>query len=223
MNVLIVDDDAQLSAAMAEYLDLKGAECDFAYNGEAGLGLAQSHDFDVIVLDLMMPKLNGYGMCEALRAQACSTPILMLTACDTDAEQLEGFQAGIDDYVVKPCAMPLLWARLQALTKRRLEVKNCLQVADLHMYTKEFRVTRGGKELHLTPTGWKILEYLMRKSPHIVSRIELEDEVWPDGNVDVRNVNVQLHQLRKAVDKPFENDLIHTVVGVGLVLRASDG
>jgi len=223
MKVLIVDDDAQLSAAMAEFLELKGAECDFAYNGETGLRLAQSQDFDVIVLDLMMPKLNGIGMCEGLRAQACSTPVLMLTACDTDAEQLEGFQAGIDDYVVKPCAMPLLWARLQVLAKRSLRVQDCLQVADLCMYTKEFRVTRAGQELKLTPTGWKILEQLMRKSPNIVARTELEDEIWLDGDVDVRNFNVQLHQLRKAVDKPFSNKLIHTVVGVGLVLRASDG
>jgi len=115
MRILIVDDDAELAAAMAEFLELKGAHCDFAYNGATGLAMASDLSFDVIVLDLMIAKINGFGVCHQLREQGCQTPILMLTAADANEEQLEGFDAGVDDFVVKPCSMPVLWARLQAL------------------------------------------------------------------------------------------------------------
>lgn len=221
MHILIIDDDAELAAAMAEFLELKGAECDFAYHGATGLNLACEHDFDVIVLDLMLPKINGFGVCQQLRERGCDTPVLMLTACDTHEEQLEGFNVGVDDYVVKPCSMPLLWARLQVLYKRNnpLYLKDILSVGDLTLYLKEHRACRAGDELKLTPTGWKILALLMRKSPNVVTRAELEDHLWPDGNVDTGNFNVQLHQLRKSVDKPYNRSLIHTLVGVGLTLR----
>ncbi|WP_216825041.1 response regulator transcription factor [Agarilytica rhodophyticola] len=219
MRVLIIDDDAELAAAMADFLELKGAQCDFAYHGAMGLSLAREVNFDVIVLDLMLPKINGFGVCQQLRAEGCHTPILMLTACDTDTEQLEGFHAGVDDYVVKPCAMPLLWARLQALYRRNNPIKESISVGDLTLYLKEHRACRAGDELKLTPTGWKILAFLAARSPNVVSRVELEDYLWPDGDVDTSNFNVQLHQLRKAVDKPYKKSLIHTLVGVGLVLR----
>lgn len=221
MHILIIDDDAELAAAMAEFLEFKGAECDFAYQGETGLRLAREFDFDVIILDLMLPKINGFGVCQQLREQGCQMPVLMLTACDTNEEQLEGFNAGVDDYVVKPCSMPLLWARLQVLYKRSnpLHLKNILSVGDLTLYLKEHRACRAGDELKLTPTGWKILAMLMRQSPNVVTRAELEDHLWPDGNVDTGNFNVQLHQLRKAVDKPYKKSMIRTLVGVGLTLR----
>lgn len=218
--ILIIDDDAELAAAMADYLELKGAECDFAYHGLMGVNLAETSNFDVIILDLMLPKINGFDVCQQLRDKGCHTPILMLTACDTDTEQLEGFNAGVDDYVVKPCAMPLLWARLQALYRRHKPLpKDTMSVSDLTLYLKEHRACRAGDELKLTPTGWKILAYLASNSPHVVSRVELEDHLWPDGDADTGNFNVQLHQLRKAVDKPYKKHLIHTLVGVGLVLK----
>ena len=222
MRVLIVEDDAELAAAMSDYLSLQGVECDFAYHGESGLTLAQERRFDVIVLDLMLPKMRGFEVCEKLRRQGNFTPVLMLTACDANAEQLTGFQAGIDDYVVKPCPMPLLLARLQALHRRDKPQTDQLSIDTLTLYFKERRATREGHEIKLTPTGWKILELLARRSPEVVSRGELEDHAWPDHEVDTGNFNVQLHQLRKAVDKPFAYPLIHTLVSVGLCLRKKD-
>lgn len=224
MKVLIVEDDADLAAAMSDYLALQGVECDFAYHGKACMELAGKSRFDLIILDLMLPKMGGFEVCEQLRKRGDSTPILMLTACDTNAEQLTGFQAGIDDYVVKPCPMPLLWARMQALYRRDNPYVEKISVDTLTLYPKGFRATREGEELKLTPTGWKLLELLVQRSPDVVSRTELEDYAWPDsdGEVDAGNFNVQLHQLRKAVDKPFAYPLVHTLVGTGLCLRKKD-
>lgn len=219
LKLLIVEDDADLAAAMADYLMLHGAQCDFAYNGTAGLKLAQEDRFDVIILDLLLPKIGGFEVCEKLRMLGISTPVLMQTACDTNAEQLAGFQAGVDDYVVKPCPMPLLWARLQALHRRSQPKTDKIRVGPLTIYVKEHRVTREGQEIKLTPTGWKMLELLARHSPDVVPRAELEQHAWPDSEVQAGNVNVQLHQLRKAVDKPFSYPMIHTIVSTGLCLR----
>jgi DNA-binding response OmpR family regulator len=219
VNILIIEDDADLAAAMADYLSLLGAECDFAYHGASGLSIASENGFDVIILDLMLPRMDGFEVCEQLRQQGVVTPVLMLTACDTNTDQLKGFQVGIDDYVVKPCPMSLLWARLQALHRRATPQSSQLTIGPLTVYFKEHRVTREQHEVKLTPTGWKMLELLARRSPDVVPRIELEDHAWPDSEVDSGNFNVQLHQLRKAVDKPFDYPLIHTIVGVGLCLR----
>ncbi len=223
MNILIIEDEADLAAAIGDYLTLQGAECDFAYQGESGCILAQRNRFDVIILDLMLPKKGGVEVCEQLRGEGNNTPILMLTACDTNTDQLKGFQAGIDDYVVKPCPMPLLWARLQALYRRDNPQTEQRSIDTLTIYFKELRVTREGRDIKLTPTGWKILELLARRSPEVVSRADLERHAWPDHapdqEVDAGNFNVQLHQLRKALDKPFAYPLIHTQVGVGLYLR----
>ena len=219
MKVLIIEDDADLAAAMADYLELQGAECDFAYQGISGLRLALEGSFDIVILDLMLPRMGGFEVCEQLRQQSVFTPILMLTACDTNADRLTGFQAGVDDYVVKPCEMPLLWARLQALHRRNAPQTEKLSVGDLTVYFKEHRVTREEQEIKLTPTGWKMLELLVRRSPNVVSRSELEDHAWPGSDVDTGNFNVQLHQLRKAIDKPFDYPMIHTLVGVGLCMK----
>lgn len=219
MQVLIVEDDVELAGAIADYLMLQGVECDFAYSGSAGLEMAKDHSFDIIILDLMLPKMNGFSVCRTLRDQGYNTPVLMLTACDTDSDQLEGFQAGVDDYVAKPCAMPLLWARLQAIYRRNNPVSECLNIGPLTLYLKEKRAVREQEELKLSPTGWKMLELLARNSPDVVSRKEIEQQVWPDG-VDSSNFNVQLHILRKVVDKPFERALIHTQIGKGLYLKA---
>jgi len=223
MNVLIIEDEVDLAAAIGDYLTLQGVMCDFAYQGESGVVLAQAQRFDVIILDLMLPTMGGFEVCEQLRSESNNTPILMLTARDTETEQLKGFYAGIDDYVVKPCPMPLLWARLQALHRRDYPQTEQLSIDTLTLYFRELRVTREGHEIKLTPTGWKLLELLARRSPEVVTRAELEDHAWPDyapGHaVDAGNFNVQLHQLRKAVDKPFAYPLVHTRVGAGLCLR----
>lgn len=222
MQVLIVEDDAELAEAIADYLSLQGIECDFAYSGSAGLALAQQQTFDVIILDLMLRKMNGFSVCRTLRDQGYSTPVLMLTACDTDADQLEGFQAGVDDYVAKPCPMPLLLARLNAIYRRSNPASETLSIGPLSLYLKEKRATRDNQSVKLSPIGWKLLELLARHSPEVVARKTIEHHVWPDEAVDTSNFNVQLHLLRKAVDKPFDTPLIHTVVNKGLCLKETD-
>lgn len=223
MHILIIEDDAELAEAISDFLALQGAECDFAYSGRSGLEMAKTQHFDVIILDLMLPNMNGFSVCSTLRDQGYNTPILMLTACDTDSDQLDGFQAGVDDYVAKPCAMPLLWARLQAIYRRSIPESDCVSIGPLTLYLKEKRAMRDQHPLKLSPTGWKLLELLARHSPKVVSRSEIEQSVWPDTPVDTGNFNVQLHMLRKVVDKPFDRPLIHTVTGKGLYLADKTG
>jgi len=218
MKILIIEDDRDLALAISEYLELHNIECDFAYSGAGGVALALQHRYDCLILDNMLPRGMGTEVCRQLRAQGIGTPILMLTACDTEADQLNGFSAGLDDYVVKPCAMPLLLARLKALYRRDNPEQDCIRIADLRIYPKELRASRAGQKLKLTPTGWKILLLLARRSPAVVSRSEIEQHVWLDEEVEEGTVNVHVHQLRKAVDKPFELALIHTHVGIGLSL-----
>jgi len=208
MNILIVEDDADLAAAMSDICCYRALNVTLHTMVNRVCVQAQECRFDVIILDLMLPKMRGFEVCKQLRKQGNFTPILMLTACDTNTDQLTGFQAGIDDYVVKPCPMPLLWARLQALHRRDQPQTDQLSIDTLTLYFKELRATREGNEIKLTPTGWKILELLAQRSPEVVSRAELEDHAWPDSDVDAGNFNVQLHQLRKAVDKPFAYPLI---------------
>ncbi|AKO53873.1 XRE family transcriptional regulator [Marinobacter psychrophilus] len=218
MKTLIIEDDRDLALAISEYLELHNVECDFAYNGASGITLALQHRYDCLILDNMLPKVSGTDVCRQLRANGIDTPILMLTACDMEADQLNAFSAGLDDYVIKPCAMPLLLARLNSLYRRDNPERECIQIADLRIYPKEYRAIRSEQELKLTPTSWKILLFLARRSPVVVSRNEIEEHIWLDEDVEEGTVNVHLHQLRKVVDKPFNCPLIHTHVGIGLSL-----
>ncbi len=223
MQVLIVEDNAELAASIAEFLELQGAQCDFAYNGASGLKMATELKFDVILLDMMLPKMNGINVCQEMRLRGCTLPVLMLTAIDTEADQLAGFRAGVDDYVVKPCPMPLLWARLEALYRRARKASSVLNVGPLALDRGTCRVVRSGREISLTPTEWKILEYLMLRSPNVVSRVDIEDYIWPDQDSDPRKLNVHLHGLRKAIDKPFDYPLILTRTGIGLSIEDASG
>ncbi|OZG69751.1 two-component system response regulator [Hahella sp. CCB-MM4] len=223
MQVLIVEDNAELAASIAEFLELQGAQCDFAYNGASGLKMATELKFDVILLDMMLPKMDGINVCQEMRLRGCTLPVLMLTAIDTETDQLAGFRAGVDDYVVKPCPMPLLWARLEALYRRTRKTSSLLKVGPLELDRGTCRVVRSGKEISLTPTEWKILEFLMLQSPNIVSRIDIEDYIWPDQDSDPGKLNVHLHGLRKAVDKPFDYPLILTRTGLGLSIEDTSG
>ncbi len=223
MRILIVEDDAELSASIAEFLELQGAECDFAYNGATGVKLASNAGFEVILLDLMLPKLNGFDVCSELRRLGCSTPILMLTAMGTTEDQLTGFQVGIDDYVVKPCAMPLLWARINALHRRALNQQALQKLGPLEVDIESRTLSRDGVPINLTPTEWRILEVLLQHSPKVVSRTDIEQVVWPDQEPDPGKLNVHLHALRKAIDKPFSYPLIKTITGLGLSISEAQG
>lgn len=220
MRVLIIEDDRELALAMSEYLELNQVQCDFAYNGASGIELAKSQPFDCLILDNMLPKVQGVEVCKRLREDGLNTPILMLTACDTQSDQLAGFEAGLDDFVTKPCSMPILLARLQALYRRNNPEQDVLRIADLCIFPKERRVTRSKQTIKLPPISWKILLQLARKYPAVVSKTELIDTIWPDEEADEATLNVHIHQVRKLIDKPFSKALIKTHVGVGLSLYA---
>jgi DNA-binding response OmpR family regulator len=221
MRILIIEDDAELSASIAEFLELQGAECDFAYNGLSGVSLGIESHFDVILLDLMLPKLNGFDVCTELRRRGCSTPVLMLTAMGTTEDQLGGFNAGVDDYVVKPCPMPLLWARINSLYRRAKNQSAMQELGPLKIDIESRKLNREGQAITLTPTEWRILETLLQCSPKVISRADIEQSVGPYQDPDQGRLSVHLHALRKAVDKPFSYPLIKTITGVGLSISAN--
>lgn len=223
MKILIIEDDYQLAEAMSDYFDMKQAECDFAYNGKSGLNLALQQQTDVIILDVNMPKMNGYEVCSALREANVVTPVLMMTAYDTTEDQLAGFRSGVDDFVVKPSPMPVIWARLEALLGRNKSRCNVIKIDDLEINLEKHQVHRAGEPLVLTPVCWKLLVYLARNSPKVVSRAEIEAHIWEDDDVTVGHLNVHLSKLRKVIDKPFSTQLLHTRINIGVQICVDNG
>ena len=216
--VLIVEDNRNISEMVGEYLEGRGFEVDFAADGLDGYRLATENNYDVIVLDLMLPRMDGIEVCKKLREEARkSTPVLMLTARDTLDEKLNGLSAGADDYLTKPFAVQELEARLRALIRReRRQVGGeVLKVADLMLDPASLRVTRAGAELQLSPIGLRLLTILMRESPRVVSRQEIEREIWGNGLPDSDTLRSHLYNLRKTIDKPFDKQLLHTVQSAG--------
>ncbi|EPP4135615.1 TPA: response regulator transcription factor [Vibrio vulnificus] len=215
IDVLLVEDDRDLALSIADYLSYERIRCDHAFNGLAGFNLARKNHYDVILLDIMLPRMDGITVCQQLRTHGDDTPILMLTAKDTLDDKASGFSAGTDDYLVKPFALKELVMRIQSLSKRKSgQVKN-IWVEDLVFESDLRQVRRAGQEIKLTPSGLLLLEILMWKSPAIVSKRELEEALWPDDAPDSNNLKVQLYQLRQKVDKPFPTKLIETVPGHG--------
>lgn len=219
INVLLIEDDKDLSEAISDYMELDGIEFDFAYNGAAGLNLALNQTYDIILTDLNMPKMDGIHVCQTLRKKGITTPILMLTARDTLDDKLTGFAAGSDDYLVKPFAMEELKVRLFALVRRAQGVVTNLTVGDLSIDLDKHLVTRAGQVLKMPPLCWKILVCLMQNSPNVVSKSKLEDQVWGDDLPNADSLKVHLFKLRQAIDAPFENKMIQTIHGVGVAIR----
>lgn len=219
MLVLVVEDNRDLAQNIIEYLEYHDIECDWANRGDQGLTLATEHKFDAIILDLNLPKMDGTDVCMALKQQQNTTPILMLTARTSLENKLEGFAAGADDYLVKPFDLPELYARLKVLFKRRTTANSYLQLADLKVDMNSRRVTRGEVELRLNPIQWRLLIKLMTSAPAVVSREELEAHVWGDDRPSSDALKIHLHNLRTIIDKPFPTQLIHTLRGIGVVIR----
>lgn len=220
-RLLLVEDHRALAETILDFLQTVGFETDYAADGLTGLHLACHHHYDLIVLDVMLPGLNGFELCARLRNEkAITTPVLMLTARDQLQDKLEGFQHGADDYLVKPFDLPELVARLVALLRRsRGEVaQDILQVADLTFHTGTLEVNRAGQTLHLSPTCLRILKILMRESPRVVTREALEQELWGDLLPDSDTLRSHLYKLRRTVDKPFAQPLLHTLAGQGFKL-----
>jgi len=205
------------------YFNLEGIDCDHASTGPHGLELALSNYYEAILLDINLPRMNGLEICEALRHQGVDVPVLMLTARDTLEDKLAGFNAGTDDYVVKPFELSELTARVKALAQRRSSRSKKLKVGPLVLDLSLRVATREDRQISLTPTGWKLLELLMRESPNVVSREKMENTIW--SGVDYPNSNslkVHLYRLREQVDKPFSEKLLHTIANHGVAIRESN-
>lgn len=224
MNLLIVEDNRDIAANIADYLEPKGHRLDFAYDGVQGLALARSAEFDAIVLDLTLPRLDGIELCRQLRAERHTTPVIMLTARDQLDDKLLGFGVGADDYLVKPFSVKELEARLLALLNRLhpAEQATALQVADLSFNHQTLEVSRAGVPIELNPIQRKLLHYLMQESPRVVKRAQLEQLVWGDHPPDKDILRTHIYSLRNAIDKPFEQRLLHTVHGVGYRLAEKE-
>ena len=217
-SVLLIEDHQDIAEMVYAYLERRGYELDYAADGITGLHLAVTNSYDVIVLDLMLPGMDGIVLCRKLRDEAKrDTPLLMLTARDTLGDKVAGLDAGADDYLVKPFEIQELEARIRALVRRRRgkTTPEALQVGDLTLDTGTLTVKRGGRTLNLPPIGLKILTVLMRASPRVVSRREIEREVWGDVLPDSDTLRSHLYNLRKSIDKPFSKPLLHTVQSAG--------
>ena len=224
-SILIIEDNRDIAQMLCAFLERNGFQVDYAGDGVTGLHLAVTGSFDAIVLDRMLPGIDGLEVCRRLREDAQqSVPILMLTALDTLGDKIDGLGVGADDYLVKPFEVEELEARLRALIRRqrRLLTPELLRVADLVLDPGTLRVSRGGIEIALTPIGLKILALLMRASPRVVSRREVESEVWGDTPPDSDALRSHLYTLRRAVDRPFDTPLIRTVHSAGYRLAAPD-
>ncbi len=219
-SLLLVEDNVDLAATVGDELEARGYTMDYARDGASALGLAMTQHYDLILLDLMLPKLSGMEVCRRLREQRLSTPILMLTARDQLADKLEGFETGADDYLVKPFDMEELVMRIKALLRRsRGEVSDAeLRVADLLFDTGSLEVSRAGQRLEVSPTGLRILRILMRESPKVVTRDTLEKELWGDLLPDSDTLRSHVYNLRREIDRPFSEKLLHTLPGIGFKL-----
>jgi DNA-binding response OmpR family regulator len=223
--ILLIEDHHDIAAMVCDHLEDSGYEVDYAADGVTGLHLAVTGEFDAIILDLMLPGMDGLDICRKYRSEAGGNkPILMLTARDTLEDKVAGLDAGADDYLVKPFEMEELDARLRALLRRAGGdlAPTQLSVADLKFDTGTLEVRRDGRSITLTPIGMKLLETLMKASPRVVSRRDLEREVWGDIAPDSDALRSHLYNLRKAIDKPFDTALLHNVPGMGYRLAAAD-
>ncbi|MDH3712896.1 MAG: response regulator transcription factor [Gammaproteobacteria bacterium] len=224
-TLLLIEDHRDIAEMVYSFLEKRGYTVDHAADGVTGLHLAVSNDYDVIILDLTLPGMDGVDLCRKLRTEARKdTPLLMLTARDTLDDKLTGLDSGADDYLVKPFAIQELEARVRALARRRRGgiAAELLQVGDLTLDTATLEVRRADQFLNLTPIGLKILGALMRASPRVVSRAELEREVWGDVLPDSDTLRSHLYNLRKIIDKPFARPLLRTLHGSGYRIVGPD-
>jgi len=216
LRILLIEDQRDIAANIWDYLEHRGFVMDHAADGARGLRMALDGTYDVIVLDLGLPKLDGLELCRALREARRDAPVLMLTARDTLDDKLAGFAQGADDYMVKPFAMKELEARIRALYRRgRLQQGEQLRVADLVLDPANLTVQRSGQRLALTRAGFVLLETLLRRAPNLVRHAELANSLWGEAGGDIATLHTHLSVLRAVIDRPFEQRLLHTVHGFG--------
>lgn len=223
MNILLVEDDLRVSELIKKGLQEQGFTATLAYDGLSAKNLFLSHDFDLIITDIILPEINGIVLCKEIRMLKPELPIIMLTALGTTDDKIDGFDAGADDYLVKPFEMRELTARIKALLKRSSKNKLgfILKFCDLEMNLQTKIVKRSNKELNLTLKEFKLLEFLLQNQGRIISRTEIAEKVWNTHfDTGTNFIDVYINYLRKKVDKDFEKKLIHTRSGMGFILKS---
>lgn len=220
LNVLLVEDDRDLALSVIDHLELEQILCDYAANGLEGRALVEHNRYDVLILDINMPGLDGLSLCQQIRASGDDTPVLMLTARDTLSNKLEGFTAGTDDYMIKPFEIEELIVRLQALAKRRSGQASVLRVGPIQLNLNSRQVSVDQKPVKLSPTGFKLLQALMHASPNPVSQTDLIRKVWGDELPDSNKLRVHIHNVRKALDAAGAGQRLQTAAGFGFFISA---
>ena len=225
MRALVVEDERRLAAGLRNGLEAEGFAVDVALDGTDGLWMAREHPYDAIVLDIMLPGVNGYRICETLRREGNWTPILMLTAKGGEWDEVEALDTGADDYLTKPFSYAVLVARLRALLRRGAPQRPAvLEAGDLRLDPSARRASRGDVEVELTPREFALLEFLLRRRGEVVSKREILEHVWDyDFEGDPNIVEVYVRRLRNKLDRPFERDTIQTIRGAGYRLAAHGG
>ncbi len=221
MRILVVEDEKKVASFIKKGLEEEHYAVDIAYDGEEGLALAEINEYDLILLDIMLPKLDGMEVLRRIRGNGSSVPILMLTAKDSVEDIVSGLDSGSDDYLTKPFSFAELVARVRALLRRKTKEKtDLLTIGDLSLSTSTHRVKRGGREIELTAKEYALLEYFMRNPNRILTRTLITEHVWdyhfdPSTNV----IDVYVNYLRKKIDQGFEKKLIHTIRGSGYMIK----
>jgi DNA-binding response OmpR family regulator len=217
MRILVVEDEVKLAHAVRRALELQKYAVDVAYDGESGLDLAIGEKFDLIILDLMLPKIAGLEICKKIRLEGIHTPVLILTAKGQITDKVTGLDIGADDYMVKPFSFEELFARIRALVRRSAKTDHpVLKAVDLTLDPVAFKVKRDGKSIELSTKEFSILEYLLRHKNTVVTRDQIINHVWNyDADILPSTVEVHIKHLRDKVDEPFPDKLIRTIRGFG--------
>lgn len=227
MRILIIEDDLRVAELLQRGLEEHDFSTTLAYDGISGEKLALQNDYDLIITDIVLPKMDGIDLCRSIRASKPNMPIIMLTALGTTDDKVDGFDAGADDYLVKPFEMRELMARIRALLNRRTNTNNnavtVLNYADIEMNLHSKMVKRNGQDINLTPKEFKLLEYMLQNPERVLSRTEIAEKVW-DTHFDTGTnfIDVYINYLRKKIDRQFDQKLIHTKSGMGFVLKQED-
>jgi two-component system, OmpR family, copper resistance phosphate regulon response regulator CusR len=224
IKILLIEDERKIADTLSKGLKELDYHVETAYDGGIGLRMFRSGDYNLVITDINMPGMNGYELCKNIRSSNQQIPIIMLTALNATDDKIEGFDAGADDYLVKPFEFKELVARIRALLKRtfnqQVPTGNILTVADLELNMDNKEVTRNGTPIHLTAKEFQLLEYLMRNRNRVVSRGDIAEQVWNiDFDTKTNVIDVYVNFLRKKVDKDHDNKLIHTYVGMGYILK----
>ncbi len=221
MLILLVEDESDLAELTIDFLETLNIECDYAFDGANAITLIEKNHYDVIVLDVNMPRMDGFSVCEKVRSLGIATPIIFLTAHDSLADKLNGFSLGADDYLTKPFELEELAVRIQVLAKRETKatIPELFSLNTLSIDYQQRCVSRSGRLIALSPTQWQLLILLAKNSPNIVDRITIEDEIWPDQTPTKDMLKTLIFRLRNLVDNADESKLIHTIRGAGISLK----